>query len=262
MTSISTTTKTTILALVAAIIIIATGFIDRIPQDPQYHQFADQRSFFDIPNTLNVASNLFFALIGIAGLFHLCLRRSLAIVQSLFSVYVLFFTALVAIAPGSAYYHWNPDNQSLAWDRLPMTLVFMSFFTIIIGERLSPRVAKFIFLPLLILGTWSIIYWHQSELAGYGDLRPYGLVQYLPMLLIPLILLIFEARFSSDRAIWWFCGFYLIAKGFEVLDHQIFDFLAIISGHSLKHLVASIACLIYLGYLRYRTALDPESQYH
>ena len=262
MTSISTTTKTTILALVAAIIIIATGFIDRIPQDPQYHQFADQRSFFDIPNTLNVVSNLFFALIGIAGLFHLCLRRSLVIVKSLYSVYVLFFAALVAIAPGSAYYHWNPDNQSLAWDRLPMTLVFMSFFTIILGERLSPRVAKLIFLPLLIVGIWSIVYWHQSELAGYGDLRPYGLVQYLPMLLIPLILLIFEARFSSDRAIWWFCGFYLIAKGFEVLDHQIFDFLAIISGHSLKHLVASIACLIYLGYLQYRTALDPESQYH
>jgi len=260
MTSISSNTKFIILTLVAVISIVATTFVEPIPQDLQYHQFADQRSFFNIPNTLNVVSNLFFALVGIAGLFHLCIRRSLVIVQPLFPAYVLFFAALVAIAPGSAYYHWTPDNQSLAWDRLPMTLVFMSFFTIIIGERLSLRVAKVIFLPLLMVGLWSIVHWYQSELSGYGDLRPYALVQYLPMLLIPLILLISEARFSSDRAIWWFCGFYLIAKGFEVLDHQIFDFLAIISGHSLKHLVASVACLIYLGYLQYRTSLEPESQ--
>lgn len=258
MTSISSNTKSIILTLVAVSSIVATSFVEPIPQDPQYHLFADQRSFFNIPNTLNVVSNLFFALIGIAGLFHLCIRRSLVIVPSLFPAYVVFFAALVAIAPGSAYYHWNLDNQSLAWDRLPMTLVFMSFITIIIGERLSPLVAKFIFLPLLITGVWSIIYWYQSELAGDGDLRPYALVQFLPMLLIPLILLIYETKFSSDRAIWWFCGCYLTAKGFEALDHQIFDFLIIISGHSLKHLAASIACLIYLKYLQYRTVLEAE----
>jgi len=258
MTSIASNIKSIILILVAISSVVATMFVEPIPQDPQYHQFADQRAFFDIPNTLNVVSNLFFALIGIAGLFLLCVRRSLVIVQSLFPVYVLFFAALVAIAPGSAYYHWNPDNQGLAWDRLPMTLVFMSFFTIIIGERLSLRMAKFIFLPLLIVGLWSIVYWYQGESAGHGDLRPYALVQFLPMLLVPLILLIFEAKFSSDRAIWWFGGCYLIAKGFELLDHQIFDILVLISGHSLKHLAASIACLVYLGYLQYRCALDPE----
>ena len=262
MASLSSNTKSIILILIAVSLIVATTFLEPIPQDPQYHQFADQRSFFDIPNTLDVTSNLFFALIGISGLFHLCVRRSLLIVQSLLPVYVLFFVALVAIAPGSVYYHWNLDNQSLAWDRLPMTLVFMSFFSIIIGERVSQRLAKLIFLPLLIVGVWSIVYWYQGESTGHGDLRPYGLVQYLPMLLIPLILLSFKPKFSSDRAIWWFCGCYLIAKGFELLDHQIFDFLGIISGHSLKHLVASIGCLIYLKYLRYRTVLDPELQSH
>ena len=244
--------------LIAISLIVATSFVEPIPQDPQYHEFADQRLFVNIPNTFNVVSNLFFALIGIAGLFHLCVRRSLVIVPSLFPAYVVFFAALVAIAPGSAYYHWNLDNHSLAWDRLPMTLVFMSFLTIIIGERVSLLLAKFIFLPLLIAGVWSIIYWYQSELAGGGDLRPYALVQFLPMLLVPLVLLIFEKKFSFDRAIWWFCGCYLIAKGFEALDQQIFDWLIIISGHSLKHLVASIACLVFLKYLQYRTVLDAE----
>ncbi len=112
------------------------------------------------------------------------------------------------------------------------------------------------FLPLLIAGVLSIAYWHYSELMGAGDLRFYGLVQFLPMLLIPIILLMFDAKFTRDHALWWFLGCYLIAKGFEAVDEQIFDFLTLISGHSLKHLVASIGCLIYLRYLQFRSLTE------
>ncbi len=255
MTSISTTSKATLLAVITAIITVATGFVDPIPQDPQYHQFADQRVYFDIPNTLNVVSNLLFALIGIIGLMQLCTRRSLLVIDSIYTVYIMFFAALVAIAPGSAYYHWMPDNQSLVWDRLPMTIAFMSFFTIILAERLSLKFAKIMFLPLIIAGVLSIVYWHYSELAGEGDLRPYGLVQFLPMLMIPMILLMFEAKYTGDRAIWWFLGWYLVAKVLEIFDGQIYEWLPLISGHSLKHLAAGIGCLVFLRYLRYRTVL-------
>ena len=255
MTSISTTSKTTLLAVITAIITVATGFVDPIPQDPQYHQFADQRVYFYIPNTLNVVSNLLFALIGIIGLMQFCARRSLLVIDSIYTVYIMFFAALVAIAPGSAYYHWMPDNQSLVWDRLPMTIAFMSFFTIILAERLSIKFAKIMFLPLIIAGVLSIVYWHYSELAGEGDLRPYGLVQFLPMLMIPMILLMFKAKYTGDRAIWWFLGWYLAAKVLEIFDGQIYEWLPLISGHSLKHLAASIGCLVFLRYLQYRTAL-------
>jgi hypothetical protein len=221
----------------------------------QYHQFADQRVYFDIPNTLNVVSNLLFALIGIIGLMQLCTRRSLLVIDSIYTVYIMFFAALVAIAPGSAYYHWMPDNQSLVWDRLPMTIAFMSFFTIILAERLSIKFAKIMFLPLIIAGVLSIVYWHYSELAGEGDLRPYGLVQFLPMLMIPMILLMFKAKYTGDRAIWWFLSWYLAAKVLEIFDGQIYEWLPLISGHSLKHLAASIGCLVFLRYLRYRTVL-------
>jgi hypothetical protein len=255
MTTISSTTKTLILIAVGTSSIVATGFVDPIPQDPQYHQFADQRVYFDIPNALNVVSNLLFALIGIVGLVHLCIRRSLLVIDSIRVVYVTFFAALVAIAPGSAYYHWMPDNQSLVWDRLPMTIAFMSFFTIILAERLSLKFAKITFLPLIIAGVLSIVYWHYSELAGAGDLRPYGLVQFLPMLMIPMILLMFDAKFTGDHAIWWFLGWYLVAKVLEIFDGQIYEWLPFISGHSLKHLAASIGCLVFLRYLRYRTVL-------
>jgi hypothetical protein len=244
------------LTAVAALSIIATGFFDPVPQDPQYHQFADQRVYFEIPNMLNVVSNLLFALIGIVGLIRLCIHRSLLVIDSISAVYVTFFAALVAIAPGSAYYHWMPDNQSLVWDRLPMTIAFMSFFTIILAERLSLKFAKIIFLPLIVAGVLSIVYWHYSELAGEGDLRPYGLVQFLPMLMIPMILLMFDAKFTHDRAIWWFLGWYLVAKVLEIFDGQIYEWLPLISGHSLKHLAASIGCLVFLRYLQNRTALE------
>jgi len=260
MTFNSTNTKVVILALVTAVIIVTAVLVNPVSQDQQYHQFADQRVFFEIPNALNVATNLFFALIGFAGLYFLCIRRSLIVVDSIFAVYVTFFAALTAVAPGSAYYHWMPDNQSLVWDRLPMTLAFMSFFTIILAERLSLKFARIIFLPLIIGGVLSIVYWHRSELAGNGDLRPYGLVQFLPMLLIPMILLMFEEKFTRVRAIWWFLGWYLVAKIFEILDEQVFESLALISGHSLKHLGAGIGCFIYLRYLQTRSLIGLENQ--
>jgi hypothetical protein len=260
MTFDATSRKVLILALVTAVIIVASVLVNPVPQDQQYHQFADQRNYFDIPNTLNVTTNLFFALIGFAGLYFLCIRRSLIVVDSIFAVYITFFAALAAVAPGSAYYHWMPDNQSLVWDRLPMTLAFMSFFTIILAERLSLKFARIIFLPLIIVGVLSIVYWHRSELAGNGDLRPYGLVQFLPMLLIPMILLMFEEKFTRVRAIWWFLGWYLVAKIFEILDEQVFESLALISGHSLKHLGAGIGCFIYLRYLQTRSLIGSENQ--
>lgn len=260
MTLNSTSTKVVVLALVTAVVIATSVLVDPVPQDQQYHQFADQRAYFAIPNVLNVATNLFFALIGIIGLYLLWIRRSLVIVDSLFAVYGTFFVALAVIAPGSAYYHWMPDNQSLVWDRLPMTLAFMSFFTITLAERLSLKFARIIFLPLIIVGVLSIVYWHHSELAGNGDLRPYGLVQFLPMLLVPMILLMFDEKFTHGRAIWWFLGWYLVAKIFELLDQQVFEWLGLISGHSLKHLGASIGCFIYLRYLQTRSIIGSENQ--
>ncbi len=115
-------------------------------------------------------------------------------------------------------------------------------------------------MPLLIVGVLSIVYWHYSEQAGNGDLRPYGLVQFLPILLIPMILLMFEVKFTLDRAIWWFLGCYLAAKIFEILDDQIFDWLGVVSGHSLKHLGASVGCFIYLRYLQTRSIIVLENQ--
>jgi len=247
--------KQRLLLGVCLIAVIATLLTPRIPQNPDYHLFADKTSLLAIPNALNVLSNLIFAWIGIEGLYRLIGQKRLQILQQIYPAYITFFAALIFIAACSIYYHWSPDNLSLAWDRLPMTVAFMSFITILVAERVSLKLAGKMFPLLLIAGVASIVYWYYSELAGQGDLRIYALVQFLPMLLTPLILIVFEPRYTRSSDIWWLWICYLAAKLCEIFDHEIYQWLTLLSGHSLKHITASIGCLVFLRHLRFRSLL-------
>ena len=226
-----------------------------IPQDTAYHQFAGDLSLLAIPNALNVITNLLFAWAGIEGVYRLVWQNKLVIEEQVRPAYIIFFASLILVALGSGHYHLSPDNQSLVWDRLPMTIAFMSFFTILCAERLSPHRAKQSYPLLLIAGIASIVYWYFSEQAGQGDLRPYVLVQFLPIALTPLILLLFPSNYSRSADIWWLFAWYLFAKLLEWLDLEIHNLLVVISGHNLKHVAAAIGCLIFLRHLRRRIAI-------
>ena len=91
--------------------------LDPLPQDTNYHLFADNRTLMAIPNFLDVASNLPFLIVGVLGLRYL--RREESGDHGL--PWSAFFLGVSLVSIGSAYYHWNPTNQSLVWDRLPMT---------------------------------------------------------------------------------------------------------------------------------------------
>ena len=83
--------------------------------------------------------------------------------------YVFFFAAIALTGVGSAYYHWHPDNDRLLWDRLPLAIAFMALFAIIIAERIDRRVGMWLFVPLVILGGGSVVYWHVTGNLGTGD---------------------------------------------------------------------------------------------
>jgi hypothetical protein len=100
-------------------------FVKPIPQDENFHHFADIRSMFSVANFWNVMSNLIFLLIGITALQKLWSNKLVLIAQVRASYYI-FFTGLLLVAFGSAWYHYNPNNSTLVWDRLPMTIAFMS----------------------------------------------------------------------------------------------------------------------------------------
>ncbi|MDP6946127.1 MAG: hypothetical protein QF464_18405, partial [Myxococcota bacterium] len=168
-----------------------------IPQDPTYHDFADTRTLWGIPNALDVLSNLPFAFVGALGL--RVLRRRWLDGDLVFRVaWLVFFLGLCGVALGSSYYHWSPDNDRLLWDRLPMTIGFTALVCVVVAERIGLQVGRRLFPALLFVGVATVLYWRWSETAGAGDLRPYGLVQLLPILAIPLILWVTRRRFDLD----------------------------------------------------------------
>ena len=235
-----------ILLVAAVLLITATMLVVPVPQDPAYHGFADGRGWLSIANFGDVASNLPFALVGILGLIAL-LRNNLIIDPAERTAYLVLFGGVLLVCFGSSYYHLAPDNQRLVWDRLPMTLAFMGLFSAIIGERISSKAGRVLLWPLVLVGLLSVLYWHFTEQQGQGDLRPYALVQFLPMLLIPLILWLYPSGYRDLRYFIGLLGFYALSKITEHWDEAIFEQLGFISGHSIKHILAAAG--VYCFYL-------------
>ena len=234
------------LAALLAVTAVAAAVVlrmDPIPQDPAYHRFADTRPWLGIPNFQNVASNLPFLIVGGIGLIRL--RRRAGIDVSEKAAWISLFLGIVLTAFGSSWYHLAPSNATLVWDRLPMTIGFMGFFAGVIGERISQRAYRLLFWPLLGAGVASVLYWYATE---YRDLRPYALVQFFPLLLIPLIMAFYRPRYTHGSLLFAALGFYAAAKAFEHWDHPIFDATrGIVGGHALKHLAAAGTSHALLG---------------
>ncbi|MGA8954423.1 MAG: hypothetical protein WB503_03410, partial [Pseudolabrys sp.] len=100
-----------LLALMAASL-VGLLLLPAIAQDQSYHEFADQRTLFGIPNFWNVVSNFPFVAIGAVGLWQF--RRNPAI--------DVLFLGILLTGFGSAYYHLDPNDRTLFWDRLPMAI--------------------------------------------------------------------------------------------------------------------------------------------
>ena len=241
---------------IAAIITIAVFSMEPINQNPDYHNFSDQHATLNIPNFYNVLSNLPFVIVGIMGMRLVGSGRATGGLPELQTVYMTFFIGVFLTGFGSAYYHYHPDNQTLLWDRLPMTISFMALFSAILGEYISSQIALKLFIPLMLSGIASVVYWYASELNGHGDLRAYVLVQFLPVLLIPLILWLFNSRLNGNKYIWGVIAAYAASKLLEFFDAQIYNALNVISGHSLKHLIAAFATFIFYRALRDRQMMS------
>ena len=240
----------------SVIAMTAALLIPPIAQVPNYHNLSDRRVIAGIPNLGDVVSNATFLMVGVLGLWKLVqIRedRSRLILKQEIIPFGVAFTGAILIFAGSAYYHWAPSNETLVWDRLPMTLAIMGIFSMVVVERISVKAGISFLVPLLVIGVTSVVYWQMTEQAGRGDLRPYALVQFLPALLIPVMLWLFPARYSGAQYLVEMLGFYLLAKVLEFYDAGIWSLTGeSISGHSLKHLMAAGATYSLVRYLKHR----------
>lgn len=212
-----------------------------ILQPQEYHQFVDVRPFLGIPNAMDVLTNIFFLIVGFVGILKVSSNS-----------WKWFFISIALIAPGSAYYHWGPNNETLVWDRLPMSMGFMALYVVLLSEHISEKFEKILY-PALLLGVMSVLVWVITS-----DLRFYFWIQFSSFVSIPIILFLFPSRYTHRYGYFIALGLYALAKVAEVKDKEIFYATnEIISGHSLKHILAALGLLGLAWMVRVRRVTDP-----
>lgn len=222
-----------------------------------YHDFADRRACLGLPNCLDTASNAFLVLAGAWGLVALfgASLRPVFIDARERLPHALFFLAVVLIGLASTYYHLAPDNARLAWDRAAMALAFMAWLAALLAERVDVKTGLMLLAPLCAAGLGAVFYWAGSETQGAGDLRPWLLVQLMPVVLVPLLLLLYPPRYSHEGDTLAVIAIYLVALLLDLGDRAVFALTdGLVGGHTLKHLVAALAAWFVARHLRRRRA--------
>lgn len=217
-----------LIIILPAFFLLITGPID---QTISYHNFADKRSFWGINNFFDVISNLGFFIMGLLGL------NQIRYIKIYRWSWITFYLGVILVSFGSAYYHLNPINETLVWDRIPITIGFMGIFVGIISEIFKIKYEKVLLIALVAFGIFSVFYWQ-----AYSDLRPYIWVQFTPIIALLYCAFAYPSDYINKKLILLSIFFYMLAKVTEVYDESIFIISKnTISGHTLKHLLATVA---------------------
>ena len=218
--------------------------IEPISQDLRYHVFADTRTILGIPNFYDVISNIPFTIVGVFGLSQVYIQRNNKNTWS----WLILFLSIILVAAGSSYYHLNPNNQSLTWDRLPMAIGFMALFAIVVGDYIYPKLEQWLLLPMCLLGIFSVLYWNITD-----DLRIYVWVQFFSSGLLLIVIILYKPNTYITKYLIIAFIFYALSKVTEYFDHAIFSGANyVISGHTIKHLLAGTATFYFYLLLKYK----------
>lgn len=224
----------------------------RVPQDVGYHAFADARTLLGVPNALDVLSNAGFAAVGLAGAALVLARRRAAERAGGWRAWLVLFGGLVLVAAASGAYHLAPANDRLFWDRLAMSVCFAGFVAALVGDRVGAEAGARLLAPLLAVSAGTVVHWIATEHAGVGDVRPYLLVQAGCVGAVPIVIARFPRR--EGTAAWGAASaLYLAAKVAEAADGAILRLTGVVSGHTLKHLLAALAMAVLAASLARRT---------
>lgn len=228
---------------------IAAALLPAVAQWPSYHDFADQRSLVGVPHAANVLSNLAFLLVGTLGLAWL---RGAA-VRGVAAAYGLLFAGVLLTAFGSAWYHLDPRDATLVWDRLPIALAFAGLTAGTLADR-APRRCLVYAAAFGAVAAATVLAWVVT-----GNLLPYLVMQagFVTAALVATARL--PSRFSHPRWLFGAAALYGLAVASEHFDRAISASThGVISGHTLKHLLAALALFVVAAMLRRRRPLPPQ----
>lgn len=223
---------------------LATALIAVFLAGPRLHAltnqaYADTHSFLGVPNVLNVVSNLAFLLVGVAGLALCADRRSPRPVAS----WAAFYAGLVLTSLGSTWYHLAPSDATIVWDRLGMTVAFVALSIAVLQQSTGLSLERYVLVPALCAGVASVLWWRAT-----GDLRPYAWVQAAPLACVMVSLACGWVAAPLRRALAWSLALYVAAKFTETFDARFFQLTGqLISGHTLKHLLAAASAAVILA---------------
>ncbi len=225
------------LLLAVAALCLSAVLLPALTQNPAYHHFADARTLLGVPNALDVLSNLGFLVAGLYGLHQVASGRLCLFSAAMKAGVVVTFFGFVATAIGSTAYHLAPADAGLVADRLGMVVAFAGVLGMAAAQRVSARAGFALLGTALLLGPCAVIAW-----SILGTLTPYAVMQFGG---IALLLGLLSAPALGPGPRWrWLVAAYLAAKVFEGADAFVWNLTShVVSGHTLKHLVAALPVL-------------------
>jgi len=143
------------------------------------------------------------------------------------------------------------------WDRLPIAVACAGLLAGVRAQLVPQVNVKLEINALALFAMASVAWWHVGKQSGSSDLRAYLLLQIAPLILIPL----WQAAYGASRADRLWFGFaltlYVLAKIAEMNDHEMHATLGLITGHTIKHLLASAAAWVLVARLVRLTSSVP-----
>lgn len=211
-----------------------------ILERPDHNVFADQRAWLGVANSADVLSNLAFLVVGLCGLGALGRRSAEA------PAIVAFLASLLATAAGSAWYHWAPGDDRLLAYRLPNALLAMSLLAAVAGDGLG-RVRQARLLVACLLTGLAGMTWTMAS----GDLRAFLGTQLVPFA-IAIVWQWTWPRPAAVRAAFTLAlGAFIASQWAQAHDRAILQVVNV-SGHTLQHLLAAVACSLVAATLVHR----------
>lgn len=228
-----------------------------IAQPADHHHFADQRAQWGIACAWDVLSNLPFAVLGFIGLGRIGAAPALGRTQR--ACAALFFGGLVVTAACSAWYHLQPNDAGLVIDRLGMVFAFAGLLGLAVADRISGRAGLGMAAMVLVLGPLSVQVW-----ASSGNVLAWCVLQFGGMALMLWLATLRPVAGALGLRLGAILLIYAAAKALELADHAVFDLTRqLVSGHTLKHVLASLAALPVIAALKgsKKSGQNPAAQH-